>query len=317
MVPRSAAATFARITSPSPMLLSMTGYGQAHRETDTYTATVELRSVNSKTLDLSLRLPRFLLPHELEIRSAVAKALLRGKVNLTVDFARPTAARATTHLNREALMAAFQELQSVAQNLGLPVGEDTLLAALRLPGVIPSATELRDAEPVADEISWAELQPLLTEALAAIQQFRHDEGHTLSLEILGYIATIRQQLAAVEAHDPARIAHVRQRLATHLAELTSHEQFNATRFEQEVLYYIEKLDIAEEKVRLAAHLAYFEQAVHQPDEAVGKKLGFLVQEIGREINTIGSKANDATVQHLVVGMKEEVEKIKEQLFNTL
>jgi uncharacterized protein (TIGR00255 family) len=150
-----------------------------------------------------------------------------------------------------------------------------------------------------------------------MQQFRQDEGTTLTVEILSYIATIRQQLAAVEQHDPARIEHVRQRLTGHLAELTSHEQFNATRFEQEVLYYIEKLDIAEEKVRLAAHLAYFEQAIHQPDEAVGKKLGFLAQEIGREINTIGSKANDATVQHLVVGMKEELEKIKEQLNNIL
>ena len=299
------------------MLLSMTGFGQAHRETDTYAASVELRSINSKTMDLMLRLPRFLMPHELEIRNLITKALLRGKVNLSFDFTRPAAARAAAPLNREALLAAYHELRAVAEGLGLAVGEATLLAALRLPGVIPSATELREAEPVAEEVSWDELRPLLEEALAAMQRFRHDEGQTLTTEILGYVATIRQQLAAVEVHDPARIEHVRQRLASHLAELTSHEQFNATRFEQEVLYYIEKLDIAEEKVRLAAHLAYFEQAVHQPDEAVGKKLGFLAQEIGREINTIGSKANDATVQHLVVGMKEELEKIKEQLNNIL
>ena len=299
------------------MLISMTGYGQAHRETDTYTATVELKSLNSKTLDLTLRLPRFLLPHELEIRNAIGKALLRGKINLNLDFLRPAAARAVTTLNKEALTAAFHELQAVAHSLGLPASEATLLAALRLPGIIPSAAEAREAEPSAEEIAWPELQPLLTQALAAMQQFRQDEGRTLTVEILGYIATIRQQLAAVEEHDPARIEHVRQRLAAHLAELTSHEQFNATRFEQEVLYYIEKLDIAEEKVRLAAHLAYFEQAIHHPDEAVGKKLGFLAQEIGREINTIGSKANDATVQHLVVGMKEELEKIKEQLNNIL
>ncbi|MDB5235809.1 MAG: hypothetical protein JWR44_2802 [Hymenobacter sp.] len=299
------------------MLTSMTGYGQAHRETDTYTAVLELRSVNSKTMDLTLRLPRFLMPHELEIRNAVAKVLLRGKVNLNLDFTRPAAARAATTLNKEALTAAFNELKAIGETFGILAGEETLLAALRLPGVIPSTAEAREAEPVAEDVPWAELQPLLTEALAAMQQFRQDEGNTLSTEILGYVATIRQQLAAVEQHDPARIAHVRQRLAGHLAELTSHEQFNATRFEQEVLYYIEKLDIAEEKVRLAAHLAYFEQAVHQPDEAVGKKLGFLAQEIGREINTIGSKANDAAVQHLVVGMKEELEKIKEQLNNIL
>ena len=299
------------------MLISMTGYGQAHHETDTYTATVELKSLNSKTLDLTLRLPRFLLPHELEIRNTIAKALLRGKINLSVDFLRPIAARASAALNKEALVAAYHELQAVAQSLGLATSEETLLAALRLPGVIPSASEAREIEPAAEEITWAELQPLLTEALTAMQRFRQDEGRTLTIEILDYVATIRQQLTAVEQHDPARIEHVRQRLAAHLAELTSHEQFNATRFEQEVLYYIEKLDIAEEKVRLAAHLAYFEQAIHHPDEAVGKKLGFLAQEIGREINTIGSKANDATVQHLVVGMKEELEKIKEQLNNIL
>ena len=296
----------------------MTGFGQAHRETDRYTATIELRSLNSKTFDLSLRLPRFLQAHELEIRQQLTKALLRGKVNFSLDFTRPTTTAAISVLNKEALVAAFHELREVAQGLGLPTGEDTLLAALRLPGVIPTAYEQAQAEHgPTDETTWAELQPLLTEALAAMQQFRHDEGQTLQGEILGYIATIRQQLAAVELHDPQRVAHVRQRLSAHLAELTQHEHFNATRFEQEVLYYIEKLDIAEEKVRLASHLDYFEQATRQPDEAVGKKLGFLAQEIGREINTIGSKANDATVQHLVVGMKEELEKIKEQLNNIL
>jgi uncharacterized protein (TIGR00255 family) len=279
------------------MLLSMTGFGQAHRDTDRYTATIELRSLNSKTLDLSLRLPRFLQNHELEIRQQITKALLRGKVNFSLEYARPAAAATTSVLNRAALAAAYHELHAVAQGLGHGV-----------------QAAQADAP---DEPTWAELQPLLTEALAAMQQFRHDEGQTLQAEILGYIATIRQQLAAVELHDPQRIAHVRQRLAAHLAELMQHEQFNATRFEQEVLYYIEKLDIAEEKVRLAAHLNYFELAIQQPDEAVGKKLGFLAQEIGREINTIGSKANDATVQHLVVGMKEELEKIKEQLNNIL
>lgn len=301
------------------MLLSMTGFGQARRETERYAATAELRSLNSKTLDLTLRLPRFLQAHELDIRQQITKALLRGKVNFNLDFNRAAGAPATGPVvNISALKTAFHELQRTAQSLGLPVGEATLLAALRLPGVVPTAAEAAQADPTpADEPTWAELQPLLTEALAAMQQFRQDEGRTLQHEILGYVSTIRQQLAAVELHDPQRVAHVRQRLSAHLAELTQHEQFNATRFEQEVLYYIEKLDIAEEKVRLAAHLDYFELATRQPDEAVGKKLGFLAQEIGREINTIGSKANDATVQHLVVGMKEELEKIKEQLSNIL
>ena len=301
------------------MLISMTGFGLAHRETDTYTATAEVKSLNSKTLDLTLRLPRFLLAHELEIRNLLGKALLRGKVNFNLDYTRPAAARsAGPAINKEALMAAYHELQAVAAGLGLPTTEATLLAALRLPGVVPTLAETREAAPAeadAPGITWPELQPLVLEALAAMQRFRQDEGRTLTAEILGYVATIRQQLTLVGQHDPTRIAHVRQRLAGHLAELSSHEHFNPTRFEQEVLYYIEKLDIAEEKVRLAAHLAYFEEAALQPDEAVGKKLAFLAQEIGREINTIGSKANDATVQHLVVGMKEELEKIKEQLNN--
>lgn len=299
------------------MLLSMTGFGQAHRQTDRYTATVELRSLNSKTMDLSLRLPRFLQAHELDIRQQLTKALLRGKVNFSLDFTRATGpATAPSAVNPEALVAAFEQLRGIAHQLGLPAGEETLLAALRLPGVVPSTAEAQQADLPA-EPTWSELQPLLDEALDALQRFRHDEGQTLQREILGYIATIRQQLAAVELHDPQRIEHVRQRLQAHLAELLQHEQFNPTRFEQEVLYYIEKLDIAEEKVRLAAHLDYFEQATHQPDEAAGKKLTFLSQEIGREINTIGSKANDAVVQHLVVGMKEELEKIKEQLNNIL
>lgn len=299
------------------MLLSMTGFGQAHRETDRYTLTVELRSLNAKTLDLSLRLPRFLLPHEHDIRTQLSKALLRGKVNLNIDYTRSRASQpASFTIDQELLASTFQEIQRTANDLYQSVGERTLLAVLRLPGVVLSPTEAAPTE-AADEPTWPELQPLLTEALAAMQQFRHDEGQTLQAEILGYVGTIRQQLAAVESHDPQRIQHVRQRLQGHLAELSQHEHFNEARFEQEVLYYIEKLDIAEEKVRLAAHLDYFEQATRLPDEAVGKKLGFLSQEIGREINTIGSKANDATVQHLVVGMKEELEKIKEQLNNIL
>ena len=294
----------------------MTGFGQAHRETDRYTLTVELRSLNSKTLDLGLRLPRVLQAHELDIRQQLTKALLRGKVSCNIDLARPSAAPATPALNRAALLATYHELRDIAQSLGLPATEETLLAALRLPGVLPTTTDAAATTPT-DDPTYADVQPVLAEALAALQQFRHDEGQTLQVEILGYVATIRQQLAAVELHDPQRVLAVRQRLSAHLAELTQHEHFNATRFEQEILYYIEKLDIAEEKVRLASHLDYFELAARQPDEAAGKKLGFLAQEIGREINTIGSKANDATIQHLVIGMKEELEKIKEQLNNIL
>jgi uncharacterized protein (TIGR00255 family) len=217
-------------------------------------------------------------------------------------------------ISRSALMAAFLELKAVAQDLGLHASEETLLAALRLPGVILSASEMQ-AEPE-EEVAWEELVPLVHEALEHLNQFRHTEGQALTTEIVSYVDRIHLLLADIDRHDPTRIENVRLRLQTHLGELIKHEQFNATRFEQEILHYIEKLDIAEEKVRLISHLHYFTETVYLP-ELSGKKLAFIAQEMGREINTIGSKANDSTVQHLVVSMKEELEKVKEQINNIL
>ena len=293
----------------------MTGYGTAHRETDHYSATVEIKSLNSKTLDLSLRLPRFLQDRELELRSLVTKSLVRGKVNLSFDFVRPrSAGRSGGGINQEVLIATYQELEKAAELVG--ASKDQLFAlALGMPGVLQTHTEAANAE-IEEEISWDELLPLVYEALNSVNQFRQDEGQTLSTEILSYIEAIRTQLNEIDHHDPERIEQVRQRLQQHLADLATSEQFNSNRFEQELLYYIEKLDIAEEKVRLASHLNYFIETTHLAESA-GKKLAFIAQEIGREINTIGSKANDSTIQHLVVGMKEELEKIKEQINNIL
>lgn len=294
----------------------MTGFGIAQRETDHYSATVEIKSLNSKTLDLSLRLPRFLQERELEIRNLVAKSLIRGKVNLTFDFTRARATSTTDGVvNQVALTAAYQELRALSAHLGASL-QDLAAIARALPGALRIPVEGLVLSEEEEAISWEELQPLVQEALDRVNQFRHDEGQTLTTEILGYVATIRKQLTEVEVHDPTRIDHIRQRLQTHLAELTANEHFNPVRFEQELLYYIEKLDIAEEKVRLASHLNYFTDTVQLPEPS-GKKLAFISQEIGREINTIGSKANDSTVQHLVVGMKEELEKIKEQINNIL
>ncbi|WP_324675228.1 YicC/YloC family endoribonuclease [Hymenobacter sp. GOD-10R] len=297
------------------MLQSMTGYGIAHRETDHYSATVEIKSLNSKTLDLSLRLPRFLQDRELEIRNLVTKSLVRGKVNFSLDFVRPrNAVRAAAGVNQEILLATYRELERAADLVG--ASKDQLFTlALNMPGVVQSGTEALAAENE-EEIAWDELLPLVHEALERLNQFRQDEGQTLTSEILSYVETIRAQLTEIERHDPERIEQVRQRLQQHLADLTANEHFNVIRFEQEVLYYVEKLDIAEEKVRLASHLNYFAETTRLPESA-GKKLSFIAQEIGREINTIGSKANDSTIQHLVVGMKEELEKIKEQINNIL
>ncbi|MCA8831885.1 YicC/YloC family endoribonuclease [Hymenobacter pini] len=298
------------------MLQSMTGYGIATRETDHYAATVEIKSLNSKTLDLSLRLPRFLLDRELEIRNLVTKSLIRGKVNLNLDFTRPRATGAQgSMVNQAAVTTACQELLQVSLATGLSLEQVTAVAhalpgALRIPSDATAATEEEEETP------WEELLPLLQQALDRVNQFRRDEGQALTTEILGYVDRIRILLAEVEKHDPTRIEQVRQRLESHLADISGNEHFNPVRFEQEVLYYIEKLDIAEEKVRLVNHLHYFTETAGLP-EPTGKKLAFISQEIGREINTIGSKANDSTIQHLVVSMKEELEKIKEQINNIL
>ncbi|WP_460622936.1 YicC/YloC family endoribonuclease [Hymenobacter tenuis] len=298
------------------MLQSMTGYGIAHRETDRYSATIEIKSLNSKTLDLSLRLPRFLQDRELEIRNLVTKSLIRGKVNLNLDFVRPRATSAQGSIvNTEALRVASHELLELSRVVGLSLEQLTAIAHA-LPGAMRIPTDATAATEEEEETPWEELLPLLQEALDRVHQFRRDEGQALTSEILGYIDRIRIQLAEVERYDPTRIELVRQRLQTHMADITGSEHFNAIRFEQEILFYIEKLDIAEEKVRLVNHLHYFTETVGLP-EPTGKKLAFISQEIGREINTIGSKANDSTVQHLVVGMKEELEKIKEQINNIL
>ena len=298
------------------MLQSMTGYGLAQRETDRYSASVEIKSLNSKTLDLTLRLPRFLQDRELEIRNLVAKSLVRGKVNLNLDFVRQRATGAQgSVVNKEALATACRELQELTQVVGLSLEQVTAVARA-LPGALRIPTDATAGTEEEEEVPWEELLPVLQEALDRVNRFRRDEGQALTTEILGYVDRIRILLADVERHDPVRIEQVRQRLQNHLAELTGSEHFNPVRFEQEVLYYIEKLDIAEEKVRLVNHLHYFAETAGLP-EPTGKKLAFISQEIGREINTIGSKANDSTVQHLVVGMKEELEKIKEQINNIL
>ncbi|WP_019946316.1 YicC/YloC family endoribonuclease [Hymenobacter aerophilus] len=300
------------------MLQSMTGYGIATRETDHYAATVEIKSLNSKSFDLTLRLPRFLQDKELEIRNLLAKSLVRGKVNLNLDFTRPRATAAGGSIvNEVALTAACQELQALSLRTGLSFDQVTAVAhalpgSLRLPAADPAAA----AEPLETETSWDELLPLLHEALERLHEFRRAEGQALTAEILGYVERISQLLAEVERHDPSRVAQVRQRLQSHLADISANEHFNSIRFEQEILHYIEKLDIAEEKVRLGNHLRYFIETAHLP-EPTGKKLAFISQEIGREINTIGSKANDSAMQHLVVSMKEELEKIKEQINNIL
>ncbi|WP_018479634.1 YicC/YloC family endoribonuclease [Pontibacter roseus] len=293
------------------MLQSMTGYGSARLDTDQFSLNVEIRSLNSKGMDLSVRLPRFLSEREYEIRTMLTKALVRGKVSVCVDYTRNKAQKAKSNINKELLKAYYNELNEAADMVG-GSKSDLFRLALHMPDVLQQDAGDDDA----GDADWEVVQPLVQEALDNINSFRADEGKALTTEIMSYIDRIRILLAEVEKHDPVRMEQIRTRIRGHIAEVSTAEQFDQNRYEQEMIYYMEKLDIAEEKVRLINHLHYFTETVYLP-EPTGKKLGFISQEIGREINTIGSKANDATIQHHVVEMKEELEKIKEQINNIL
>ena len=295
------------------MLQSMTGFGAAHLESEKYTITVEIKSLNSKSMDLSVRLPRLLADKELEIRNLITKNLLRGKVNLQVDVVNNRQTRSRNSINKELLQAYYQDLEEAAEMVGAPK-TDLFRLAMQMPDVVLQGQANEEQE--GEEGIWEAVMPLLNEAIHNLIHFRNDEGKALTGEIISYIDRIRILLAEIEKNDPVRMDQIRNRIQTHLQEISSSEAFNPSRFEQEMIYYIEKLDIAEEKVRLINHLHYFTETVYLP-EPTGKKLGFISQEIGREINTIGSKANDSTIQHLVVEMKEELEKIKEQINNIL
>ncbi|SIT95265.1 YicC/YloC family endoribonuclease [Pontibacter indicus] len=293
------------------MLQSMTGYGSARLDTDQYSINVEIRSLNSKSMDLSVRLPRFLSEREYEIRTMLTKALVRGKVSICVDYTKNKAQRAKSNINKELLKAYYEELNATADLVG-GSKNDLFRLALHMPDVL----QQDQGEDEEGEADWDTVQPLVQQALESINAFRANEGKALTTEIMSYIDRIRILLAEVEKQDPVRMEHIRNRIKNHITEVSTSEHYDQNRYEQEMIYYMEKLDIAEEKVRLINHLHYFTETVYLP-EPTGKKLGFIAQEIGREINTIGSKANDATIQHHVVEMKEELEKIKEQINNIL
>lgn len=290
---------------------SMTGFGSARLDSDQYTISVEIRSLNSKGMDLIVRTPRYLSDKEYEIRNMVTKALVRGKVTVNIDYTRNKSQKARNTINKELLQAYYQELSKAADEVGASSKQDLFRLALHMPDVMQ-----QEQEDEAGDAEWEVVQPLLAEALKDINAFRADEGKALTAEIMSYIDRIRILLAEIEKHDPVRMENIRARVKGHLAEISASEQFDKNRFEQEMIYFMEKLDIAEEKVRLINHLHYFTETVYLP-EPTGKKLGFISQEIGREINTIGSKANDSKIQHYVVEMKEELEKIKEQINNIL
>jgi len=291
------------------MIKSMTGYGIASIDADGAKYTVEIKSLNSKFLELSLRLPKTFAEKEFQLRNDCSKQIERGKVNLSVNIEKANTTSNAAGIDKELLKHYFEQLKVVSLDLNEPTN-NLLQLALGLPEVV------KYEEETASEEEWKVAEKAYQQALAAFQQFRSDEGNVLEQDLKYRIGIIMKNLELVEVEEPKRVPVIKERLNQFLSEAVGREAIDQNRFEQELIYYIDKLDITEEKIRLRTHCDYFIETLKN-DDANGKKLSFISQEIGREVNTLGSKANDANMQKLVVGMKEELEKIKEQLLNVL
>ena len=286
----------------------MTGFGKGEAVVGDKKFRVELRSLNSKQLDLSIKIPSKYRAAEAEVRSIVTRELQRGKVDCFVSF-EAAVAETSSHINREAFKAYAKELREVAAEGGLTISDDALLrSVLRMPDVVTNEER---------EVSDDELKAILeatTMAADELNKFRVQEGAILIADLLKRIDLIEQYRHEVEPYEGARVDVIKTRIRENIEKLQLEVDNN--RLEQEMIFYIEKLDITEEKVRLDNHCNYFREVAAE-EEAPGRKLGFIAQELGREINTMGSKSNEANMQRLVVKMKDELEKIKEQVLNIL
>ena len=291
------------------MIFSMTGYGKAACELPQKKINIEIRSLNSKQLDVNTRIPGLYREKEIEIRNKIGSRLFRGKVDISF-FVEADTPDKVTKINTAIIESYFEQLKPVAEKLNIQQSVDFLRVIMPLPDT--TKTEQQEL----DEQEWIELSKAIDKALDDIVEFRKQEGRSLHNEITQRIANISSLLKEVEPLEKGRIEKIKERISDGLQFLTDKNSIDENRFEQELIYYLEKLDITEEKVRLANHLEYFIETIDS-DKPVGKKLGFITQEIGREINTLGSKANDATIQRIVIRMKDELEKIKEQILNVL
>ena len=288
----------------------MTGYGKSQTENESFSIQVELKTLNSKYLDATVKLPRSLSSKEIEVRNLLSETLQRGKVLLVVNFVGKNDLTGTPSINKALLKTYYQAYREVATELQEAPDDLFRIAALS-----PEVVQTNPQEEMDEEL-WKGVKSTIREAIVQCDEFRQQEGKALQKDMESCISGIRSALDEVQKHIPARDAHVRERLHDQLNQQTVKELIDENRFEQEMIYYLEKLDVNEEIIRLSNHLDYFLDIIRQPSSQ-GKKLGFISQEIGREINTIGSKANDATIQRHVVTMKEALEKIKEQALNIL
>ncbi|MFM2400889.1 MAG: hypothetical protein RI950_405 [Bacteroidota bacterium] len=296
------------------MIYSMTGFGKSQKEIQDLQIRVEVKSLNSKFTDIFCRVPKSLSAKEIDIRNYLTQQLERGKMELNLHLQKNTENVEQSILPQGQISTYFAELKRLATELGVQnIDENALyLQAMSMPSLHSSDNSQDNDDEI--EALWKVVFEAVQEAVKECKEFRAREGKVVEDKFREYIASIKSGLAQVLEQDKIRMPGIRERMRNALLELGLKEDFDKNRFEQEVVYYIEKFDISEEKVRLATHLDYFIEIL---EEGNGKKLNFMAQEIGREINTIGSKANDSTIQRLVVNMKDELEKIKEQTANVL
>lgn len=290
------------------MLYSMTGFGRAEQETPTQRISVEIRSVNSKGLDLRIKLSPTYQSREIDARKHVGAALLRGKVDVNIIVEHTQRQEHT--INRTAFDHYYHNLQEIAVYHGIDQS-DIFYTVTRLPGVV-----VQQEDSIAEE-DWAAVLAVVNRAVEAIQAYRKEEGQATYNDIISHIQKIEQLLEQVDPYEEGRIEKIRTRLLSSLEQLQVKGKVDENRLEQELLYYLDKFDLNEEKVRLQQHCHYFVEELNKEIPTKGKKLSFILQEMGREINTLGSKANATGIQHLVIQMKNEADKIKEQLANVL
>ena len=289
---------------------SMTGYGKVTKSRNGKNIEVEIRSLNSKTLDVHTKMPIALNSKDLEIRSMIAAGLERGKVDVSVTLTTDATAD-NLRINEQLLEAYFNKTIEISRKLGVEMDQSLLLTTLLR---FPDVQKVDQEEEIEDE--WALTREAVEEAIKGLDEFRIQEGQNLKADFIKRVKLILSYLDEVEPLADARVGIIRERILQRFEELKGTVDVDSNRLEQELIFYIEKLDITEEKVRLRNHCKYFIENI-DADESTGKKLGFIAQEMGREINTLGSKANDAEIQKIVVKMKDELEKIKEQVLNIL
>jgi len=289
----------------------MTGYGKAECKLKNKTVSIELKSLNSKQLDIYTRLPNLYREKDLELRNILINLLKRGKVELTINIEYSDKERASI-INSDIAKNYYKQLQSMSKDLDINSPEPLLQIIMRLPEVLKTENEELDFE------EWKSIMDSMKSSIDELDNFRIQEGIALSRDLSHRVDLIENYLEKINKFENKRIENIKKRLTGNLNEWVSKENIDLTRFEQELIYYLEKLDITEEKIRLKNHCKYFRDVMNEnKDEPVGKKLSFISQEMGREINTMGAKANDFDIQKLIVMMKDELEKIKEQLNNIL